>query len=209
MFNKINKLKGGDTVYLSDEKSLERHDTVKKIDYTVDNVHKFFVRDHPIYYTIIRLRSLTDEICYLILNENDTDKEVNLYFDIGDFKQGCNRQDALNANEYWLFNKPPSDDFIPSDLIFTDIMNVGDVSYEKKFPTIFGELSGGDDIDFCSITEYKSENDIEHPDVIIFEIGGLDSEAEHIDAGGSIQVVHGYQISESDLDIYISQKEKV
>lgn len=205
MIEKLTKIKLNDIVYISDKQSLLDNKTVEKIGYSVHTISKFAIPG--ITYKILTLVSLSPEnnIVYVVVNQSGIDKEVGLYFSVDLFPQGSNRKDILDSENEWLFNKPDTKDYVPSDLSFTNLISMGDVSYKQKFPVIHGEYRENYRTDplFCSLTEYRSENDIVNKDVILFEVGGMDKDLNLIPDGGSVYLMHGRELAENDIEILL------
>lgn len=202
MIDQIPKLKIGDIVYISDEKSLARYKSVQKIQCVVDAISVFSIIRASVSCRILSLKDDKDGIFYLILSQVNSLDEVSLYFNIDAITQGCNRKDLLDNDIKWLF-APPKDfnNFKPSDLEFTEDIVQGEVIYQRKFPTVYGELRTGSNIEFCSLTKYgtKSE-DIDNKDVILLEVGWTDSKGNKSPDGGSLRLMDGYVVQNNDLD---------
>lgn len=205
IIDKIRKLKKGDIVYISDELSLKKNNTVKPMPYTVEKIGRFTIPNQNIHYTIYDILDSNDgTLGYLILNESGNQAEFGLYFPVDIFPQGSNRQDLMASNDEWLFN-PPKDvnNFKPSDLEFTSEIKRGDVIYSRKFPTIFGVYREDKPL-FASLTEYEHKDKlIPNKDIVLFEIGGMDQDNNLLPQGGSIQLMHGRELKENDLDILL------
>ena len=208
MIEKLEKIKLNDIVYISDKQSLLDNNTVEKLGYSVHTIAKFVIPTAhvKINYKILTLVSIKPDssIVYLILNQSGRDSEVGLYFPVNLFPQGSDRKEILDGNE-WLFENPGKDKYVPSELAFTKLIEMGDVSYKQKFLPISGEYKENYTITptFCTLTEYHSDNDIPNKDVILFEIGGMDKELNLLDNGGSIHLMHGRPLAANDLEILL------
>lgn len=198
MIDKLLKLKPDDIVYVSDERTLTKYKVVHPIEMVVDDVRDFFVKDRSKSYKIIGLKDNDDYITYLVLDTCDKQSEMGLYYPINEFPQANNRQDILNKDIDWLFKKPFNCD--TCDLEFVDDISPGTI-YSKKFPTIYGEL----DRIFCSVTEYATkEADIDEPDLLLMEIGGMDSEGNFLDCGGALHLWQGHKLNNNDIKILLN-----
>lgn len=200
VFTKLLVAKPGDLVFISDEISLRDNNSVIKLEHRITKVNSFRVPKQKISYHIFEIENERKELSYVILNINDDKHEMGLYFDIAEFPQGSNRTDCLNQGIRWLFQQPENDNFKASDLLFTDDINHGEVKYTKKFPTIFGELRT-DMVNFCSVTEYQSKNEIDNQDILLLEIGGLDSKNNLIADGGSLRLLQGRKLNNNDIEV--------
>lgn len=201
--DKLLKARVGDLVCLNDKISLQEYSESVQVSNSITRIFSFRTSKGGAVYHFFEIKNQKHpDVSFIVLTIVDNLYKVGLYFEVNEFSEGFNRQDCIEHNLKWLFQTPADENnFEPSDLKFTEVIEMGDVKYEQKFSTLYGELRGNG-VEFCSLTEYHSPNDIENKEVIILEIGGLDENKNQLPEGGSINIKHGRIIQEHEIDVF-------
>ena len=200
----LQKLNIDDTIDLSDVKTLGRYETASPVSFVVVDRKVIHVGD--IVWNLFLLEDSQKESVYICEKTVENESSLRLYFPINEFNglnQGETRKEAIRDGARFLF-KPPSNPnkFRCCDLEFSDYIDNGETKFEIKFPILHGEVQEDGGNKFCSVGEYLTKDDIEHPELLLLEVGGLDDEGNQLEEGGSLALWHGYCIDTKDLEIF-------
>lgn len=202
-------LKAGSTLALSDEQSLmdskKRGFGLNPISFTVTRVTKVQEAKGLVTYIFVDIEDGVQPL-RLMVKIVDENVDFRLYYKSEDFVS-ASRQTATSRGDYWLFQQPPDENnFTLLDLKYTiDIKQTIDnkeIVYSQK-PS--GELSGialenpartGLKNLLATITEYKTKQETENPELMLFEIGDKLNKD-----GGEITLYFGSPIHENEIQV--------
>lgn len=202
-------LKAGSTLVLSDEQSLmdskKRGFGLNPINFTVTRVTKIQEAKGLVTYIFVDIEDGVQPL-RLMVKIVDENVDFRLYYKSEDFIS-ASRQAVTERGDYWLFQKPADENnFTPLDLKYTmDIKQTidgKDIVYDRK-PS--GELSGialenpvraGLQNLLATITEYKTNQETENPELMLFEIGDKLNKS-----GGEISLYFGSPIHENEIQV--------
>lgn len=200
----LENLKVGDTIDLSDLKTMEREGAVEPVSFEV--LDSKIIKSADIVWRLFLLRDLKEDEVWICEKNVEHESELRLYFPIDEFNgfnQGETKREAVEDGARFLFCEPEDpNNFRHCDLEFSEKIDNGREVFHRKFPTMYGDVyHNGEDM-FCGVTEYVTEADIDHQELLLFEIGGLDSEAKLEECGGSLYLFHGYKIQNFDIGVF-------
>lgn len=220
--NEWSDVKPGDFITLDDKQTImdlmerKHSDAMTGLEAVVESVKTFKEQNNLATWTLYDLdcNKGQDEVAplWLLVKRVDSDMDFRVYYRPDDFAPG-DRADLLDRGLFWLFEEPANaDDFIPCELNYNsrieqDLDDGTHLNYELKHPPLYCELTEtprGDGVDypvFASIAEYIADKDCENPELLIYEIGGLDEDGDPLDEGGFVQFLQGANINPSDLSI--------
>ena len=145
--------------------------------------------DHPALNLVIKL--VGDEI------------DIKVVF-TPDWAVNGSRQDCCDGDCHWLFKEPENvDDFRPCDLEYADSItrqydDIGLVEFSAKSPTVFFT----DTRQFRQLREWSTDHaDMQNPDLIVFEIGGVTEDGEAIEIGGWVEFYQGTSVTPGDISL--------
>lgn len=188
------------------EDSVEKGRGMKGMDYMVRSVYHlkeldsfaewyFFLLDDP------------EGNLWLMVKIVDQQVDLRIYFEHPQFEPG-NRKDMIDQENLWLFMEPDDPvDFQYNDLKFTDFLEIEQESdqaliyHQKGFKEMHCRcelkpaLSGITEF-IATIVEYKTKTVCENPELLLFELGGEDSED-----GGLIRLMIGCSLRPTEIDI--------
>ena len=117
----------------------------------------------------------------------------------------------MNNGSEWLFQEPANKHaFIPAELSFTKqiIQHVeehGEVCYAVKGAEIHGEhrevYPGGGRPQPATVVEWIAQTEIENPELLVLEVGGLDEYGECLAEGGYVIFLQGASVSGTDIKL--------
>ena len=206
-------LKSESIVTLTDEQaihdSMEAGDGVAGIDYVVGQTLHVREMNDLAEWLLLDLQG-NDQDLVLMVKIVDREMAVRIYYEPAEFEP-ADRAQLLNREEYWLFQGPDEpDDSAPSDLAFTfDIIHSVEIGGEDRELTFRqkaqGEMHGectpkppmsGVDTMFATIVEYSTTDDVENPEMLIFEVGDPDNKD-----GGIVRLMLGADVNLSEVDV--------
>lgn len=144
---------------------------------------------------------------YLVAKIVDNDIEARIYNDIKWLPKGT-RASLLDGGNEKLFQEPKSENWTPADLEWAESLEVEingrPVGFNKKY-TVYGELEyipkpSGLDSSFSSIVEYECVEEVENPEILVLEIGGIGQDGNPVPQGGLVSVLEGWVIPNEDVD---------
>lgn len=202
-------LKTGSTLVLSDEQSLmdskKRGFGLNPLNFTVIRVTKVQEAQGLVTYIFV---DIEDGVQPLRLMAKIVDENVDfrLYYKSEDFV-AASRKTAIDRGDFWLFQKPEDENnFTPLDLKYTmgikQSIDNKEIVYDRK-PS--GELSGiavenpvrkGLADLLATITEYKTNQETENPELMLLEIGNKLNKD-----GGEITLYFGSPIHENEIQV--------
>lgn len=207
-------IKVGDIVTLKDEQTILDlmksgvDDAANGVDAAITRIRKFKNDELNVHWVLCDLEySNQSNELFLVAKIAGDSMDIRVFFIPDDFTPGS-RNDLLNDDAYWLFQEPKDlENFIPSELKFSEVINQiiddEEINYKSKNGEIYGEVvehPGGDE-EFATIMEWVADIECENPEIICFEIGGLDEDGDPIPDGGFVLFFQGASIGVNDLEI--------
>ena len=192
--------KVGDIIILKDAQTLkEQMDTgefTDGVECMVSNV-QHFLNSSGIKWTVIEFSEV--ELVLIIKrvfgNDDKSDIDDNVDYKIYYRPDGAvlgNRADWAKAGMLDVLFE--SQDVPLVELLYVEtITNDDGIVFKQKCGSLIAE---SDDEEFCLITEWVTEDKCDNPELIVLEIGGVDS-----DEGGYIMFLQGVSISINDLEL--------
>lgn len=142
-------------------------------------------------------------ILNLVVKLVDDNVEIKVVFQPEWSVQGS-RQDYCNADCHWLFKEPEDvDNFVPGELEYADSItrqydDVGLVKFEAKHGTVYFTNYS----QFKQLREWTADNeDMDNPDLIVFEIGGVTDDGDTIEIGGWVELYQGATVTPGDVNL--------
>lgn len=196
-------LRKGSVITLTDEQTLselvgDSGSLTSGVDLIVNKVVEFandsctwllFETDHDILNVVVKL--VGDDV------------EIKVVFQ-PDWSVHGSRQDCCDEDCHWLFKKPKDvDNFRPCDLEYADSIarqydDVGLVKFNAKLPTAYFTNYR----QFKQLREWTADNaELQNPDLIVFETGGVDEDGESIEIGGWVEFYQGTNVTPGDVSL--------
>lgn len=192
-------IKCGDVVSLKDIQTLKEI-SINGTDVVIKSIKKF-KRDFATWI----LAELDTDNLYLVIKNCGNETDIRIMFKPPEIEFD-DVESVLNQGNQWLFNEPDDiDNFKPCDLEMADSFDDGKVNFNKKCPTIHVEFYDGNSIDpkFGCVTEWIADSEHDNPEVICFEMGGIDDDGEIIPQGGFLMVLQGVTVNETnDVELF-------
>jgi len=149
---------------------------------------------------------------HLLVKIVGEEQDVRIYWAPDDFEVPMSRGDLLNADMRWLFKEPENKfDFKPCDLEFTEFVEQdsdnGPVEYDTKCGELHGEYreypkpSGLSMPQPATVVELHTMSEVEDPELLILEVGGLDEYGETLSVGGVVSFYQGSNINLTDITL--------
>lgn len=195
-------LEVGQTVYLSDKQGVENALSKKEgteSQYVIKSIRDIQSRENGIQWLFFELES--EENIWLLVKIVGDEFDLRVYFEPKDFAKG-DRSDMIENECFWLFEEPENtEDFAFNELEFTKNFQLEESEYQMK---PFGMLTGivqdtpsnALNGSLVCITEYRTEDEVDNPEIMFIEIGG-----ETSDTGGFIYVLVGTPITAEEIEI--------
>ena len=217
IIDEYRKIKRGDIITLCDEQTIKQlmedgvQGAMNGMDLEVKNVRRVDFEDVAQFY-FCDLGGQPEGQPPLVLMVKVVDDEIDrrIYW-APDYFQPGSRGDLVNNDCLWLFQEPTSkDNFIPAELkfttqIFQNVEGQGEVCYQAKGSEIHGEhhevSPGGSKPQPATIVEWLAEAEVENPELIILEVGGLDEYGERLDEGGYVIFLQGAAVGGADIKL--------
>ena len=207
-------LKPGDIITLKDEETIlilmkdKTDNAANGLDATIHRIRRFKDQDNIAEWILYELEAPEPYgNLFLLAKIVDQELDVRVYSEPDDYKAGS-RRDLIDAEQYWLFKEPVDENFVPSDLEFSDVIDQkidGEmVKYEIKGGTLYGEYTeqpDGVEPEFAAITEWLANTECQNPEIICFELGGLDEDGDPVADGGFVMFLQGANIGVNDIEI--------
>ena len=141
------------------------------------------------------------DILNVIVKLVDDDVEIKVVFQ-PDWSAHGSRQDCCDGDCHWLFKQPKDvDNFRPCDLEYADSIarqydDIGLVKFNAKLPTTYFTNYR----QFKQLREWTADNaEMQNPDLIVFETGGVDEDGESIEIGGWVEFYQGTNVTPGDV----------
>ena len=188
-------LKRGQTVSLSDALTIELMLGTGKKErvFTLDDVFTVTIKDvKDLKFEVASIVDCPRE--YIVVKSLGDKFDFRLYRDTFDEPIG-DRKDFLDNEMFWLFQEPESDEYSPSDLLFSKTLIHDDNEYVEKCPSLFGESSPYRE--FVTVHEWIAQGKVDYPEIILFE-----SSENPNERGGLISLFVGRNIPPGDYKLY-------
>ncbi len=211
------EIKRGDIVSLSDEQTIKQlmEDGVvgamDGMDLEVESVRCVDSESMAQYY-FCDLTGQPNAPTSLILLIKIVDDQMDrrIYWAPDDVDPGS-RSDLIENGCEWLFEEPDNRcEFIPSELSFTKqivqhVEQYGEVCYAIKGAEVHGEHREVCLVDSrpqpATIVEWIAQTDIENPELLVLEVGGLDENGECLTEGGYVVFLQGASVDGTDIQL--------
>ena len=185
-FTYWDNIKVGDIIQLTDKQTIEYliKEGIKNIengaDFKVVRIKDIAEQKNLIKWKILYIE-LNNFQWYLIIKEIGGDVQVKIYYQPDDFKNG-NRQDIVDSNFRYFF-KEPSDvnNFKVEDLEFTDIIKEDNGTEFKADAIFYGTAIEDGEETFATVIEYRTDRDVENPELLILEFNNINKDEEKVD----------------------------
>lgn len=220
LIDRYRNIRPGDIVTLCDEQTIKQlmddgvSGAMDGVDLEVTTVRRVACEGIAEYY-FCDLDSQSESSPPLILVikivENHMDRRV--YWPPDDVPQGS-RGDLVDGGCEWLFQEPTDvNDFRPADLQFTKrvfqhVEKHGEVCYDRKGEEIHGvyrEVSpGGGQPQPATVVEWLARTEVDNPELLALEVGGLNEHGERIAEGGLVTFLQGATVSGTDINLLSS-----
>lgn len=152
---------------------------------------------------VIKIEKITTDVCswtlyaldydnlYLVVQQVDDIQELCLYSRVDEFPMG-DRSDVLHVAP-WIFENPEEGVDNLDNLCYTTCISAPDGSdfHQKMDGTLWGEDQDGL---LAGVIEWRTDADIENPDLMLTEVG----DGDH---GGLIILYQGCEIAENDIEV--------
>lgn len=157
-------------------------------------------------FVFLKMREAQGEF-YLFARIVDENVDVRIFNEINWLGIG-DRGRLLNEGNNRLFQAPQSENWVPSDLEWTESFEFNiegeNVGFNKKF-TSYGEATErpkttGVDVSFASVVEYNAVRQVPNPEIVILELGGIDPDGNKVPTGGLVIPLEGYCINNSEVE---------
>lgn len=156
-------------------------------------------------FILLKLKETEGEF-YLCAKIVDKDIEARVYNEIGWIGLGT-RATLLNNGNNLLFQEP-KEEWVPSDLEWAESfefdINGKPTAFNRK-STVYGEAEEkpartGIDVSYAEVVEYEAVESTDNPELMIIELGGLDSAGESLPDGGLVVPLEGYVFDNTKID---------
>lgn len=175
-------MKRGDTITLKDRQTLLNHG-LTELKTQIESIETYTMGG-----TTWELVELVDSNLVVIVKSHGPLKDLKICFTPDEFPVG-DRREWLNLDFKWLFLAPNDpENFVPSELLYTEEIVNGDYTFRQKGPTILATPQ-------CKIHEWVcSDVECENNQLVVFEIGGDNN-------GGFIRFYQGVNVTDEDIEI--------
>ena len=217
--NAYQKLKTGDIVTLRDETTIAElmedgvGNAMDGMDLEVQNVRHVEIQGcADFYFCDLGGQPPHQPPLVLVVKIVDSFVDHRIYWLPDDVPTGS-RIDLLDADCHWLFEEPDDpEQFDVADLRFAAQViqhndDLGEVHFVAKGSEIHGEhreLEPSSTIaQPATIVEWLAETDVEHPELMALEVGGLDRFGQRLPEGGYVILMQGKSVPSADVKLLI------
>jgi len=205
-----NNISKGDIITLTDEQTIsdligKRPQAMRGLDLTVSDVTRIKEQNGTCEWHLVEFKENIYNLFLFILFVEDV-FDIKVMFEPPDFEAGS-RGDLVESGVTWMFEEPANlDDFVPADLklkelIVSETDEEGVVEYMTELGTQFGQVVGEET--FAQVTEYMAQTDVENPECIVIELGGIHADPEVKDSpeGGYVRFLQGTVVNTNDIEL--------
>jgi len=204
------RIKKGDIITLTDEQTIsdllgKRAQAMRGLDLTVSDVTRIKEQEGLCEWIVVDFKENMYNLSLVLLIVEDA-FDIKVMFEPDDF-ESASRGDLVNNGVTWLFEEPQDvDDFVPAELAYKEVIESdtkeeGKVEFVTELGTKFGEIVG--EQTFAQVTEYMADNNVENPECIIIELGGVTPDPDEQDnpEGGFVRFLQGCTIGTNDIEL--------
>lgn len=174
----------------------------------IEHVYKFKEQDNLCQIVLLKATDSGGSfyICAKIVDQNI---DVVIYNEIGWVGTG-DRKRLVADGSCPLFKEPRTEHFRPCDLEWAESIefSVGKdntaVAFNKN-RIVYGEVEelpkpSGLDKSYCELAEYTAIQQVDNPEVMFVEFGGIDYKGDPVQSGGFVLPLEGYMYDNKKVD---------
>lgn len=216
--SELRSVKVGDFICLTDEQTIK--DLMKRktpnaeagLRMEITRIRRVTEQNMLCRWVICDLTAPGESDLFLLVKIVADATDLRIYFRPDDMPIAT-RGDLLKQDRRWLF-QPPADvnNYTPADLKYTMTIEQnteeGPATFDLKVGEFFGECvetpkpSGISQPVFATVAEYITPAKVQNPEVLIFELGGINDAGKRISEGGVITFLQGGPVQCNDITLF-------